>query len=318
MDKTTKKPLVSIILPIYNEEENILELYRRLTLVLRQLSIQQRGNNDSYEIIMVNDGSTDSSWQLIKDLHSRDLNIKGVCFSKNFGHHAALTAGLDHAKGQINIIMDADLQAQPEDIPKAVAKIKEGYNIVWAVSPKRQDSFIINLGSKIFYWLMNHIASIKLPENIVFMCFDELAANAIRSFKEKKQLPSGIWSEIGFKRGIITVEKKERQYGVVKYNFFKRSRVLVKGVISYSKFPLFFVTILGLCLSCVSFMVGIYMLYLKFFIGIPISGYASIIVSITMLSGVQLIALGIIALYISIVFDEVKGRPIYIVEEILE
>jgi dolichol-phosphate mannosyltransferase len=310
-----KKINLSVIIPVYNEEENIPELYRRVTTVLEKISNNEGYSSDSYEIIMVNDGSTDGSWQLIKETHKKDSRLKGISFSRNFGHHAAMAAGLEQASGEINIIMDADLQAQPEDIPKAIAKIREGYNIVWAVSEKREDSFIVKVGAKIFYFLMNKIASIKIPKNIVFICFSRLAADAMKSYKEKRCLPSGIWSDIGFMRGTVVVEKKERLFGKPKYNFIKRLRILLMGAISYSKIPLRFVTILGFIMSFVSFMIGMRMLMVKLLFDAPVSGYTSIIVSVTMLSGVQLIALGLIAEYLGIVFDEVKNRPIYIISE---
>lgn len=305
----------SIVIPAYNEEGNIPELYKRLTAVMERLCSEEGFTTDNYEIIMVNDGSNDNSWRLIKELHSKDPRVKGISLSKNFGHHAALTAGLDHAVGQVNIIMDADLQAQPEDIPKAIAKIKEGSNIVWAVSEKREDNFIARTGAKIFYLLMSKIASVKIPANVVFMCFDRRSVDAIKSFREKRQLPAGIWSDIGFESSIVFVEKKERFTGKTKYSFLKRLKLFITGVVSYSKSPLRLVTAVGLFMASISFLIGIYMVIQKLFFNNPISGYTSIIVAVTLLSGVQLIALGIIAEYLGVVFDEIKNRPIYIVGE---
>ncbi len=305
----------SIIIPVYNEEKNIPELYKRLSTVMEKLCTDEELSTDSYEIIMVDDGSTDRSWHFIKQLHEKDSRVRGISFSKNFGQHAAMAAGIDHAIGQILVSIDADLQAQPEDIPKAVAKLREGYNIIWAVSEKREDSFLVKFGAKMFYLLMSKIASINLPENIVFTCFDRIATNAFKAFREKRRMVNGIWSDIGFKTGTILVEKKERLFGKAKYTFFKRLKIVIIGVISYSKIPLRFVTVLGLIMATLSFIFAMKMVVIKIFYDISISGYTSIIVAVTMLAGVQLIALGIIAEYLGIVFDEVKNRPTYIVKE---
>lgn len=311
-------PEITVIIPVYNEEENIPLLYRRLTDVLEPLMKKKRFPSNSYEIIFINDCSIDRSWDLIKDISNKDPRVRGISLSRNYGKHPAIIAGLDHARGQIIVSMDGDLQAQPEDIPTVIDKIWEGNNIVWAVAEDRDDSLIVKIGAKVFYWVMRKISTVNMPENTVIVSFDKIAADSIKAFKEKKRMPDCIYSDIGFKRATVNVEKKKRYLGRATYSFFRRIKLFMTGIISYSKIPLRFVSALGLTMAFFSFVLGTYYFIKKIFWNVPVSGFTTMILAITMFSGVQLISLGVIAEYLGIVFDEVKKRPIYIVSEITD
>jgi dolichol-phosphate mannosyltransferase len=304
-----ERPEISVVVPVYNEEENLSELHRRLRVVL------EKDLQVTYEIIFIDDGSKDNSWEIIEKLHNQNGNIKGVKFSRNFGHHIAVTAGINNVSGEVTIVMDADLQARPEDIPKAFEEYKKGCDVIWAVAIERQDGVVARFGAKLFYALFNKLANINIPENIVFLTFSMKAVDAIRAFGEKRRILAGIYSDIGFKARTIVVKKDKRFAGTVKYNLKKRLLLAVTGTISYSKIPLRISSYLGFIISVCSMIFTLIVFIRKLFFDISVSGYASLIIAITFIGGVQLMILGILGEYIGVVVDEVKNRPNYIVEK---
>jgi len=298
----------SIIIPIYNEEENIAELYRRLTNVMEKLG--------AFEIIMVDDGSSDKSWQIIKDLHEKDSRVKGLSFSRNFGHHIAITAGMDHAQGKAIILMDGDLQDQPEEIPKLLKKFNEGYELVYGIRKEKKDSILKRLTSFIFWRLINSFSGINIPRNQTLLrIFDRKILDALNSMRERSRFIHGMIAWTGFKTAVQEVEHAARERGKSKYNVIKLFRLAFNAITSFSTLPLRLATYIGLLSAGVGMFYGFYFIYKKIFLGIPVLGYASIIVAVLFVGGIQLLILGIIGEYIGRVYQEVQARPIYVLRE---
>ena len=298
----------SIIIPTYNEEENIAELYRRLTNVMEKLG--------AFEIIMVDDGSSDKSWQIIKDLHEKDSRVKGLSFSRNFGHHIAITAGMDHAQGKAIILMDGDLQDQPEEIPKLLKKFNEGYELVYGIRKEKKDSILKRLTSFIFWRLINSFSGINIPRNQTLLrIFDRKILDALNSMRERSRFIHGMIAWTGFKTAVQEVEHAARERGKSKYNVIKLFRLAFNAITSFSTLPLRLATYIGLLSAGVGMFYGFYFIYKKIFLGIPVLGYASIIVAVLFVGGIQLLILGIIGEYIGRVYQEVQARPIYVLRE---
>ncbi len=306
---------LSIISPAYNEEDVLPYFFERGERVCE--SLLKCGDIKDYEIIIVNDGSMDTTWDIIKENHKRNPKIKGVKFSRNFGHHSAILAGLDHANGDLVVYMDSDLQAQPEDIPKLLKEFSKGFNMVWGVAKKREDNFVIRLGSKFFYGIFNKITGVRVPKQPIMAGASKLAAKHIKQLREIRQFSLAQWTYVGLKTSYIEVDKKERFKGEIKYNWAKRFNLALDGIVGFSKFPLKISSYLGFVMSFVGFSFGIYMICKKLIFGGVVPGYTSIIATITFLFGVLFLILGIIGEYMGIIIDEVKKRPIYIVEEVL-
>ena len=207
---------ISIVIPVFNEEENLLELHKRLKYVLEnELRL-------TYEIIFVDDGSKDQSWSIIEKLHKNNHNVKGIKFSRNFGHHLAITAGMDYAKGNSIILMDADLQDQPEEIPKLYNKYKEGYDVVYGIRKERQHSFLKKLTSKIFISLMNKIVDSEIPINShIFRIMNKKVLKNLNQFRERERFITGLISFIGFNQTGVNIEHGKRYAGETKYNLKK-------------------------------------------------------------------------------------------------
>ncbi len=298
----------SVVIPIYNEEDNIPELLARLSTVMEILG--------SYEIILVDDGSRDRSWQLIKELHDRDKRVKGISFSRNFGHHVAITAGLDYAGGNTIILMDGDLQDQPEEIPKLWEKLKAGYDLVYGIRKEKKDSLSKRLTSMFFWWLINRLSGIEIPRNQTLLrLFDRKILEALNSMRERARFVHGMIAWTGFRVFLQEVEHAPRTRGVSKYNVVKLFRLAFNAITSFSTVPLRLATYLGIMSSGIGLFCAFYFLYKKIFMGIPVLGYASIIVAVLFVGGVQLLMLGIIGEYIGRIYQEVQARPIYIVKE---
>ena len=298
----------SIIIPVYNEEENVSELHRRLGTVMERLG--------TYEIIFVDDGSSDKSWQIIKDLHEKDSRVKGLSFSRNFGHHIAITAGMDHAQGKAIILMDGDLQDPPEEIPKLLKKFNEGYELVYGIRKEKKDSILKRFASFVFWWFINSFSGINIPRNQTLLrIFDRKILDALNSMRERSRFIHGMIAWTGFKTAMQEVEHAPRERGKSKYNVIKLFRLAFNAITSFSTFPLRLATYIGLLSSGIGLFYSLYFIYKKLFLGIPVLGYASIIVAVLFVGGIQLLMLGIIGEYICRVYQEVQARPIYIIKE---
>lgn len=337
-------PEISVVIPIYNEEENIPELYRRLTDVMARLFSGQNeagkilttqsnpenvGTNklaeindasqpvgQNYEIIMVDDGSVDSSWELIKELHQNDSRVKGLSFSRNFGHHIAVTAGLDYAKGQAVILMDGDLQDPPEEIPTLYNKYREGYDVVYAIRGEREDPIFKKVTSWIFTRILKRISQVDINlRSGIFRILSKRCVENLRNLRERSRFIVGLISWVGYPQTGVKTQRHKRYSGTSKYSLFKLFKLAWHGVTSFSYIPLQLATYFGFSVAAISFLLGIYMLFRKFFLGIPILGYASIIVSLFFLGGVILLILGVIGEYIGRIYTEVQNRPLYVIKE---
>jgi len=311
-DRDSKLLDISIIIPIYNEEENTEELYSRLSDVLKKLK-------KSYEILCVDDGSTDKSYQILKEIHQKDKRIKIIKFSRNFGHHTALTAGLNHCRGETVVMMDADLQDRPEDIPLLLQKTEQGYDIAYALREKHQSTFINKTTSKIFYKMLNKLTHVDVTQNAgTFRVMKRNVVDTLNKLNEASRFMPGLIDWTGFKKIGIGVDRNARSEGRKKYNFWKRLKLAVTATTSFSHFPVQIAGYIGFAVAGISFIYGIYIIIRKIFFGIPIAGYASLTLSILFFAGIQLIVLGFLGEYIGKIFKEVQNRPLYIIEEIIE
>jgi dolichol-phosphate mannosyltransferase len=305
------KPEISIVIPTYCEEGNIVELYEQLKRELSKSEIH------SFEIIYVNDGSNDNSLEKIKELAIRDERVKYIHFSRNFGHQNALRAGLDFAKGDAVISMDADLQHPPELIPTLIAFWRAGNKVVYTKRKDKNDlSFFKKLTSKMFYKFVNYLSETKLEEGTAdFRLLDRSVVEALKNFNENNLFYRGIIPGLGFRQHGIDYIPNERFSGSTKYTFSKMVRFALTGITSSSAKPLYFSIYLGAFLALCSFFYALYAIYVSIFTTEAVAGWTSTIASILFIGGIQLMMLGIVGIYLGKLFSESKKRPNYIIEE---
>lgn len=301
--------MISIAVPIYNEEKNIHEFYKRLNSVMEDIQ-------NLYEIIFVDDGSSDASFEIISEICAVDKKVKIIQLSRNFGHQIALTAGIDYACGDAVIMMDADLQHPPELIPELIKKWKEGYDIVYTIREESKDyRWFKKFTSRFFYTLLNKVSKIDIPEGVAdFRLLSRPVVESLKNFKERNRFIRGLISWIGYKKIAIPYIAEKRFAGKSKYSFDKMLRFAISGITSFSSVPLYISVILGFIIAGFSFACALQAIYAKFFTNKTVPGWTSILVSVLFLGGIQLIAIGILGEYLAKVYDEVKQRPLYIVE----
>jgi dolichol-phosphate mannosyltransferase len=304
--------VISIVIPVFNEEDCIELLYLQLVSVLSEIEMD-------YEIIFVDDGSTDDSVNLIKALNQSNHNVKLVQFSRNFGHQIALTAGLDYARGQVVVVMDADLQHPPEFIPEMLKKWREGFDIVYTVRQDTEDASLLKrVTANCFYILFNKLAHINMPSNSAdFRLMDRKVVNSFKQIRERTRFMRGLTSWIGFNTTGIEYIAKPRAAGETKYSIKKMIKFAIEGITSFSTVPLYFSIYLGFLFSGLGFFYSLYVIYIRIFSNIAIPGWSSTIMLTTIIGGIQLITLGMIGVYIGKIFDEVKQRPLYLVQTLL-
>lgn len=307
---------LSVITTAFNEEVGLHHFVDRVSSVCRELVTS--GIISDYEIVIVDDGSFDKTWDSIRQAHEKNKCVHGIRFTRNFGHHAAIMAALDHATGAHIIYMDSDLQAQPEEIPRLLQKFQAGYDVVWGVAAHRQDSWVATIGSRVFRWLFKRFSKFDLPRNAVMGGCSRRAAESIKQLREFNRFSLAIWSYVGFKTAQVIVEKKKRLAGNSKYSILQRVKLAVASIVGFSIFPLKIASILGFVMASVGILLGTYVIYRKIVLGIALAGYASLFAAITFFAGLQFLILGILGEYIGIIMSEVKGRPAYLVEQILE
>ena len=302
----------SIVVPVFNEEENLAELYQRLTAVMQGLGA-------SYEIILVDDGSGDRSFPMMKALRERDPRVKAVRLSRNFGHHLALTAGLDHAKGEAVILMDADLQDEPEEIPKLLEKLGEGYDVVYGVRKNRKESLTRRIAAGLFAAIMNRmVGSGHFATGGVFRVMTRQVRDELQQCRETARFITGLVSWLGFNQVGVDVEHGARYAGETKYNLWRLIKLLLNTLTSFSYLPLQLATYLGLLTALLSVLLAAVVIFRWIFFDIAVAGFASTMVAILFLGSVQLIVLGLIGEYVGRVYTESQGRPLYVVREVLE
>lgn len=310
--------MISIVIPSYNEEDVLPKLLKHLLPVTS-------GFQEPCEIIFIDDGSTDRTWQIITNSHKENPLIKGIRFSRNFGHQSAVTAGLKYAGGDAVIIMDADLQDPPEILQKFIDKWKSGYEVVYAVRKKRKESFFKRSSYFIFYRLMRKLSDIEIPlDSGDFCLMDRKVVNQINALPEKNRFIRGLRSWVGFRHIGIEYERHARADGDVKYTLRKLISLALSGLLSFSSIPLRLSSLLGFFIAGTSFFGFIFFFLYRIF-DLKLFGYsikeapgtATIFLTILFLGGIQLITIGIIGEYIGKIFEEVKQRPTFITDKTL-
>jgi polyisoprenyl-phosphate glycosyltransferase len=300
----------SIIAPIYNEIDNIPELYRRVKEVMDSFG-------EPWELILVDDGSTDGSTDRIRELAAKDKGVRPVIFARNFGHQVAITAGWDYARGDAIVIIDADLQDPPETILELAKKWKEGYEVVYAVRGEREgESWFKLWTASLFYRLIYRITDVKIPVDTGdFRLMDRKVVNILKQMKERHRFPRGMSAWVGFKQIGVTYKRAARKAGVTKYPFSKMLRLALNAITSFSYFPLQVATFFGFLAAGLA-IIGIPIVAILRLAGSHFfEGQTTTLVSVLFLGGVQLISLGILGEYVGRLYDEAKGRPLYIVRE---
>ena len=300
----------SIVAPIYNEVESLPELHRRVSAVMDT-------TGEAWELVLVDDGSSDGSTEKIRELADKDNRVRAVIFARNFGHQIAITAGWDYARGNAVIIIDADLQDPPEVILELVKKWKEGYEVVYAVRAKREgESWFKTLTASLFYRLIYRITDVKIPlDTGDFRLMDRKVVEVLKQMRERHRFPRGMSAWVGFKQIGVNYKRAARHAGVTKYPFNKMVRLALNAITSFSYLPLQVATFFGFASAGIAIL-GIPIVILLRVSGSPqLIGQATTLIAVLFLGGVQLISLGILGEYIGRLYDEAKGRPLYIVRE---
>jgi len=301
----------SFVIPIYNEEKTIPELFRRTS----EISLKLDG---AMEVILIDDGSRDKSYGLMLELSNQDPRFKVIHFARNFGHQIAITAGMDFARGDAIIIMDADLQDPPEVVLQMIDQWKEGYEVVYAIRKAREgESWFKKITASLFYRILKSLTEVDIPVDVGdFRLVDRKALEAFKALRENNRFVRGMFGWIGFRQTGIYYTRAERFAGETKYTLKKMLLLAKNGVISFSNAPLKLVLNFGFLISGLSFLMGIIAVITKLSGQYTVSGWTSMTVLITFTGGVQLIVLGILGEYIGRIHDEVKNRPLYIVKAI--
>lgn len=302
--------ILSIIIPIYNEEQIIPELHRRLTNAAKEIT-------EDYELIFINDGSRDNSLNELKKVAQQDSKSFFINFSRNFGHQIAVTAGIDHCKGEAIAIIDGDLQDPPELIPEMYRKHKEGYEVVYARRETREgESFFKKFTAKMFYRTLRNLTSVDIPlDTGDFRLIDRRIVDVLKQMPEQNKFLRGQIAWLGFRQTAVYFNRDKRKFGKSGYPLSKMLKFAMDGITSFSDKPLEFVTRLGFIISGLSFLVILYAVFSHFFLKETITGWTSLIISSMFIGGVQLISIGIIGEYISRINKNVLQRPLYIIWE---
>lgn len=303
-------PNLSVIIPVHNESANIAPLCERLLPVLNRVA-------PAWEVVFVDDGSRDDTLEIIRDVSRREPRIGAVSFSRNFGKEIAIAAGLDHARGDAVVIMDADLQHPPEMIETFVEKWREGYQMVYGQRTDRSEETRIKRGfAQLFYQLFSRFGEISLPEGAGdFRLIDRKAVEVLKTLGEKARFSKGLYAWVGFKGAGVPFVVEERRFGTTKWSFRKLFRFAFDGIAAFSTVPLRVWTYLGFLVSFLSIATALFFLVRTLLFGTDLPGFPSLIVSIMFFSGIQLMSLGIIGEYVGRIFAEVKRRPLYVVAE---
>jgi glycosyltransferase involved in cell wall biosynthesis len=301
---------VSVVVPVYNEEENLDYLFQRLLAVLQNIGT-------TYEIVCVNDGSRDNTLQCLVDYHHRYPEIKVVNLSRNFGKDIAMSAGIDYARGMAVIPIDADLQDPPELIAEMVGKWREGYDVVYASRRVRiGESWMKRFTAGAFYQVINQLSNFPIPPNTGdFRLLDRRVVESLKKMPERKRFMKGLFAWVGYKQTAIWFDREPRYQGETKWNYWKLWNFALDGIASFSFFPLKVWSYVGFVIASIALLYALYLMLRTIVFGIDLPGYASIMVAVLFLGGIQLLTLGIIGEYIGRVYEEVKRRPLYLVRD---
>lgn len=306
----SKTPVYSIVAPIFNEVDNLSELYRRICEVMNS-------TKETWELILIDDGSTDGSTDRICDLARQDKRVRPVIFARNFGHQIAVTAGLDYARGQAVVIIDADLQDPPEVILDLAEKWKEGYEVVYAVRSEREgETWFKKVSAALFYRLIFRITDVKIPlDTGDFRLLDRKVVDVMKQMRERHRFLRGMASWVGFRQIGVTYKRAARLAGVTKYPFSKMLKLALNAITGFSYFPLQVATYIGFVAAGLAIVAIPIVAILRLAGAHFFEGQTTTLISVLFLGGVQLISLGILGEYIGRIYDEVKGRPLYVVRE---
>jgi len=303
-------PVLSVVAPIFNESDSLMEFYRRTRSVLES-------TGESWELILVDDGSQDGSTEIIRQLAKEDEHVRPVIFARNFGHQIAVTAGLDYSRGKAVTIIDSDLQDPPEVILDLIAKWREGYEVVFAVRAEREGETAFKLWTaSLFYRIIYKITDVKIPMDTGdFRLMDRRVVDVMNRMREHHRFLRGMSAWVGFKQVGVPYKRMARFAGSTKYPFRKMLKLALTAITGFSYLPLQVATILGFIAAGISLVAAIVVIIMRAVTGAAFLGQASTLIAVLFLGGVQLISLGILGEYIGRIYDEVKGRPLYIVRE---
>lgn len=305
--------LISVVVPCYNEQEVFAETYRRLTETLKGLD----SNIYDYEIIFVNDGSKDTTLQMINDVVKSDPKVKGINFARNFGHQIAITAGLDNCKGDAAVVIDADLQDPPHVILEMVKKWEEGFDVIFGKRRERAgESFFKLLTAKYFYRFINRLSDVDIPlDTGDFRLMDRKALDQFLSMRETYRFVRGMVAWIGFNQTFIEYDRESRFAGTTKYPLKKMLRLASDAILSFSNTPLKVATFVGFITSIIAFVGILYALYMRLFTKYFVEGWTLLMISVLLIGGIILLVLGIIGEYVGRIYGEIKKRPLYIIKD---
>jgi dolichol-phosphate mannosyltransferase len=305
-------PFFSVVVPVFNEEGNLEELHRRVVAALEPLG-------KSFELVLVDDGSRDGSYLMMQRLRERDPRVRGVRFSRNFGHHLAITAGLDLARGEAVVMMDSDLEDRPEAIPELFAKLSDGYDVVYGLRKGRTHSWFKRVTSKLFVSLLNRLVDGEQQLNTsIFRIARRSVVDAVVACREQHRFILGLFSWVGFRQTGIDVEHGHRFAGATKYSLYKMLKLALTTITASSTLPLKVASFLGALVSTLSFAYAAILLLKKLLWDTMVEGWTSTIVTGLFLGGVQLVCLGILGEYVGRIYNEIQRRPLYIVAERLD
>lgn len=304
------EPTFSIIAPIFNERDNLPELFQRVKQVMEQ-------TGEPWELLLVDDGSTDGSIQIIQNLADQDERVRPVIFARNFGHQIAVTAGLDYSQGQAVVIIDSDLQDPPEVILDLIAKWREGYEVVYAVRAEREgESWFKLFTASLFYRIIYRITDVKIPlDTGDFRLLDRQVVNVLNQMRERHRFLRGMSAWVGFNQVGVPYRRAARHAGETKYPFKKMFRLAINAITGFSYFPLQMATYIGFISAGISILAIPVVIATRLAGSQAFFGQATTLIAVLFLGGVQLISLGILGEYIGRLYDEAKGRPMYIVRE---
>jgi len=304
-----KEILLSIIVPAFNEEEVLPEFYRRITAMAE-------GIDPAVELIFINDGSTDQTLGLLQELKAGDSRVAILDLSRNFGKEIAMTAGLDHAHGDAVVVIDADLQDPPELIPEMLRQWQQGYDVVYAKRTSRAgESAMKKLTAHVFYRLIRRISRVDIPQDTGdFRLLSRRAVDALVGLREQHRFMKGLFAWVGYPQKAILYERDARFDGETKWNFTGLWNFAIEGITSFSILPLKLASYVGVITALSAFVYGIFIIVQTLLFGNPVAGYPSLLVAVLFLGGIQLIALGVIGEYLGRMFDETKGRPLYLLK----
>jgi dolichol-phosphate mannosyltransferase len=300
-----------VVIPVYNEEENLSLLYSSLTTTLEKTGLD-------WEIVFVDDGSRDKSLEFLAGVAARDHRLVVIELARNFGQQVAITAGLDHARGRGVIVMDADLQDPPEALPAFIAKWQEGYDVVYAIREQRKEGRLKRAAYAAFYRLLHLVAKVDIPLDAGDFCLmDHKVVALLQSMPERNRFVRGIRSWVGLRQMGLPCERQARHAGRPKYTFGRLLLLALDGLISFSYTPLRVASLLGLSISLLSFLLAGFYFIKKLTTGLSPPGFATLVVAIFFLAGIQLISIGVMGEYIGRIFDEVKQRPLYVLRRVM-